>query len=301
MNWIERWQALSARILGLMDAGNFLIQALQVNSSDTRALTRLIDEWKQIHGELTAFKQEFCDQMPPLAAEALLEFCREPIPEYQPGAGAVTLQPMAQLQIFCARFTYLIRDSEIEGRNVTELAFEHLRRLIVVDEEARTKWQSAFNKNEVACEKRGAVHLLTHGVWAFKVQGTSEATDLVYGEPLNRTRQVLRRTARVIVLTEWKRVRSPDDADAKAAEARRQTNEYAAGVLGDLELKRTRYIVLVGERQQTPPSDLEEKGILTGTFGSRLNLRCHPRALEENGNACITRCGEVVVVSAVKI
>ena len=40
----------------------------------------------------------------------------------------------AQLQVFRARFEYLIRDREIEGRNLTEPAFEYLQRLIAVDE-----------------------------------------------------------------------------------------------------------------------------------------------------------------------
>jgi hypothetical protein len=40
----------------------------------------------------------------------------------------------AQLQVFRARFEYLIRDREIEGRNLTESAFEHPQRLIAVDE-----------------------------------------------------------------------------------------------------------------------------------------------------------------------
>jgi hypothetical protein len=34
----------------------------------------------------------------------------------------------AQVQVFRARFEYLIRDREIEGRNLTESAFEHPQR-----------------------------------------------------------------------------------------------------------------------------------------------------------------------------
>jgi hypothetical protein len=64
-----------------------------------------------------------------------------------------------------------------------------------------------------------------------------------------------------MVLTEWKVVHDSIDADEKATEARRQTNEYASGLLGDLELKRTRYIILVSDRQGVPPPDIEERGV----------------------------------------
>jgi hypothetical protein len=62
-------------------------------------------------------------------------------------------------------------------------------------------------------------------------------------------------------------VRDPSDTEQKSGEARRQTDEYEAGVLGDLELKRTRYIVLVGEKQNRSPDDVREKVFFTVTFG----------------------------------
>jgi hypothetical protein len=61
-----------------------------------------------------------------------------------------------------------------------------------------------------------------------------------------------------LVLTEWswcaKDIR-------KAAEARAQAKLYAAGVLGGLELKRTRYIVLVMVVAAGAPSDVIESGV----------------------------------------
>jgi hypothetical protein len=163
--------------------------------------------------------------------------------------------------IFLSHFNYLIEDIEIQGRTATELAFEHLRRLIAIDEDVRAKWSYAYKQGEIAYEKMGAVHLLAHGIWAFKVRNGRAETDLVYGETEGSTNSVIRRTARALVLTEWKLVRDPREVDSKAAEARRQASEYSGGVLGDLELKRTRFIVLVGLHQQTPPDDRDEGGM----------------------------------------
>jgi hypothetical protein len=44
-----------------------------------------------------------------------------------------------------AHFEYLIHDTEIEGRNATELALEHLRRLIVVNEKSEKSGQRLLN------------------------------------------------------------------------------------------------------------------------------------------------------------
>jgi hypothetical protein len=41
----------------------------------------------------------------------------------------------------------------------------HLQRLIVVDEDYRKKWQTAFDAGEARCEKHRGVHLLWHWVW----------------------------------------------------------------------------------------------------------------------------------------
>jgi len=261
MNWIERWRAIAARISGLMEATKFQLQAYQVQNHNTGMLRALIHDLRQIHEELKILHEDCHSQMPPLAATALQEFCNKPIPDPTPTGEAVDFQLLIPTAIFLSRFNYLIQDMEIEGRTATELAFEHLRRLIAIDKDVRAKWSDAFQQGETACEKMGAVHLLAHGIWAFKVRNGRAETDLVYGETEGSPNSVIRRTARALVLTEWKLVRDPRGADSKGAEARRQASEYSGGVLGDLELKRTRFIVLVGQHEQTPPDDREEGGV----------------------------------------
>jgi len=56
-------------------------------------------------------------------------------------------------------------------------------------------------------------------------------------------------------LTEWKRVREASQILQIAREAREQTDRYKEGVLGAIELKHTRYIVLVTESDVKPPED----------------------------------------------
>jgi hypothetical protein len=132
----------------------------------------------------------------------------------------------------------------------------------VVEDDVRNKWWKAYSTRETACEKLGAVHLLAHGIWAFKVNAPGSATDLVFGDPIEGHSPVMRRAARALVLTEWKLVRNPGEIKAKAEEARGQTNFYSTGVLGDIELKGTRYIVLVCEPDLSTSDDVKS-GIVT--------------------------------------
>ncbi len=123
------------------------------------------------------------------------------------------------------------------------------------------KWAMAVKDRETACEKLGAVHLLSHGIWAFKIAATKAETDLVYEEPIGNYAEKIRRSARALVLTEWKLVKDKAEAKDRAAEAIAETVEYAGGVLHDLELKRTRYVVLVAERDEVPPHDQQHADI----------------------------------------
>jgi len=178
-----------------------------------------------------------------------------------PNKGAVNIPLLAPLTAFRSEFEYLIRDAEAEQKALVELSFEHLSRQIVVDEDVRNKWQKAFDEHETKCEALGAVHLLGHAIWAFNYKAIGGATDLLFGDPIERYSAMARRTARALVLTECKLVKDQKDLTKKAAEARRQTELYTAGLLGDIELKSTRYIVLVTEAQIEPVSDISEGGV----------------------------------------
>jgi hypothetical protein len=90
------------------------------------------------------------------------------------------------------------------------------------------------------------VHLLLHGIWAFKVHTPDERTDLVLQEPI-RDYDEVERSAEALVLTEWKIVRNDSQREEKAKKARNQARIYAGSVLGGVELRQYRYIVLVSK------------------------------------------------------
>jgi hypothetical protein len=141
-----------------------------------------------------------------------------------------------------------------------ERAILHLDRSIVVDERLRDAWRRALEKGETECEKLGAVHLLLHGIWAFKVNAAGERTDLVLQEPLDLTDEI-DAAARAFILTEWKVAQSVAEAEQRAGEARAQTRRYSKGSLAATEIQSTRYIVLVSNDRVVVPRDALEDDV----------------------------------------
>jgi hypothetical protein len=55
MNWIERWRAISSRILALGEAYNFLVQTYQAHNAEHGGLRFVFAEIKDIGEELKRF------------------------------------------------------------------------------------------------------------------------------------------------------------------------------------------------------------------------------------------------------
>jgi hypothetical protein len=163
---------------------------------------------------------------------------------------------MVALAAFEAEMTYLLSDRQSSIRSRTERAFAHLRRSIVVDSSLRDKWLAAFKDHETACEKLGAVHLLLHGIWAFKAHGLKARTDLVFQEQIDNLADV-QRSAAGLVLTEWK-VYKTGAPERKFCEAREEARQYASGMLAGIELSAFRYAVVVSKAPVAEPKDLVE-------------------------------------------
>lgn len=152
-------------------------------------------------------------------------------------------------------------DRETQTVATVERAFEHLQRCIVADDEFRGKWQRAF-KRETKCEQLGAAHLLWHGIWAFKTDAKGERTDLVLGIPLDDAQaQRVATTGTQLVLTEWKLVRNPGDIDGAIEQATIQAKRYAKGILAGIELRSTRFLVVVSQDHLTMPHDIDVGGV----------------------------------------
>lgn len=132
------------------------------------------------------------------------------------------------------------------------IAFAHLKRTIVVDAGFRKEWANAFKAGEVSCEKLGAVHLLSHRIWAFKAHASGGYTDLVLGKPIKQLDQTELSASRGLVLTEWK-VATRKDLYKKLGQADRQLDYYSKETLSATELERVQYAVIVSEKELAMP------------------------------------------------
>jgi len=160
---------------------------------------------------------------------------------------------LALLGTFRAEFEFLISDTEMRSRSLVDRAITHLQRTIMADEVVRQRWIDAYRNGEPACEKLGACHFLSHGIWAFKANSEGGRTDLVLNTDLEITDN-LRSSAEALVLTEWKLVRDGHRLEAVAKEAYDQACRYTKGVLAGFELASRRYLVLVSDREVRMPA-----------------------------------------------
>ena len=137
--------------------------------------------------------------------------------------------------------------------------FFHLQRSIVADDSFSARWRNAFSAGETACEKLGAVHLLSFGIYAFKAHSVGERTDLVLGDSVNLSEA--ERAADALVLTEWKKISGANDLEGKADDAFNQARIYAAGSLAGFELSSRRYLIMVSEKRLAMPPDQSDGAV----------------------------------------
>jgi hypothetical protein len=270
--FLEQWQALSGRIRGL-------VQAWQLSTSGNAfgglIATKFLHQGLKILADLEVFSKSFGNSLPPSAIDAI-ENCVSK-DDHSPGmllGPHTTGSPpnlwqeqvgtaLILLAAFETEMTFILSDTQAVIRARSERAFEHLRRLIVVDASTRSHWKAALKEGETSCEKLGAVHLLWHGIFAFKVDAAGGRTDLVFPErPVDGLGE--QRYADGFVLTEWKvvRSRSDDEARRKFAEARDQARRYTHGVLAGVELTTVRYAVVVSLEQITEPDDEPDGAVI---------------------------------------
>ncbi len=265
MTWLTEGRAIGERITGLLEAGAFFYQACAVNSEDSynMADNYLSAEARRIFKELIEYRDQFKDNLPPNALKAIKRYVALADDVVQ-GEGVKGLPGvkarLTQLAALRSELAFCLSDRSEIAHRLSERAFQHIQRTIIADENARRAWMNAFKQGEVACEKLGSVHLLQHGLWAFKVSGNGEATDLVFSEPVNLRNA--ESAAEAIVLTEWKIVRDQKDVDGQATQARKQAQRYGKSVLGGLELQAYRYLVLVSPTFVKVPNDSGDNEVL---------------------------------------
>ena len=167
------------------------------------------------------------------------------------------------LNRFAFDFNYYTNELDGSVIRTSERAFIHLQRTLTVNSTERIRWKDAFNHHETAVEALGAVHLLSHGIWAFKIDSGGQRTDLVLKEVFtDKILGEVRIASEGLVLTEWKLVKDLKEASKKSKEAYNQAKIYSAESLAELELRKYRYIVLVSLKQLDDlPDDYVEDGI----------------------------------------
>ena len=275
MSWSKEWRSIEVCIEDLCTICNEHVAALKDDRSvgNSTVYSSIITPMAtDIANRISSFGNRYRTQLSGDVIELLEDFTHETLPfingfESENRSTNLPLKvtiSSALLRRFRSDINYLTSDLTGSVLRLTARGFSHLQRSIVADQQCREKWIDAFNKDEMACEKLGAVHLLQHGIWAFKVDSIGGRTDLVLGEPV--TTDLLTEastTAEGLVLTEWKRANPDDDIDKKFQEAMEQAKQYSMGSLAGFELKSYRYLVAVTEKQAPrTPEDRESNGMI---------------------------------------
>jgi len=269
MNWYHEWQAISARIQGLLDAGVFFYSALQHSSADDQSVRKkvLLRNADIIFSSLNDYLQSYRSAFPEKALTSLERFLSQTEIRkinFNPNPGQIRGHvqfALTSLAAFQSEFSYVVSDTQAMALRTTERAFVHLQRSIMVNDNIKKNWMAAFDIGETRCEKLGALHLLSHGIWAFKAHGEKGRTDLILNEPLSDF-SIIEKASTALVLTEWKVVKNSNKLDKKINEAFEQTKRYVTGVLGGIELTNYRYLVVVSKKSLKMPSDFTEDTIV---------------------------------------
>jgi hypothetical protein len=264
VTWLQEWKAIAARIDSLLQATTLYYQSPARAYGENYVISEadIIPACRAILKDLDAFSTAYETFIPAPAKSLLTQLLsRLRYRGRRPSDGLAHVESLVvPLGIFRAEFEFHLRDVSAVVRKLVVRAFTHLQRLLIVDHSFQKVWQQAFRKNEPACERLGAVHLLAHGIWAFKVSAAGEQTDLVLGTHLDNTK--VEATAEGLVLTEWKRVLKPADTVEKVDEAVKQMRLYSKSSLASCELVTDRYVVLVSRDYLDMPNNFREDGIM---------------------------------------
>ena len=287
--WKLEWDALSIRIAGIIEASTFLFQTAQAGESDSAYSTNILLENCAETAQAVQAMLRYGDALPPQAKDALTRFDKwwrdTTVNNWlsSPGGFPAVQAAVVLLASIRSELDHLLANHDQIIRSHVVRAFQHLQRSLIVDETLRLKWIEAFEKpraGETSCEQLGGVHLLLHGIWAFKVSAIGERTDLVLGTRLVVDQTVIAST-HGLVLTEWKLVRGGDDPEEKKDEAIAQASLYSEGSLAGYELASERYLVLVGKEEFVVPEDTTVGNVRYRVVPLILNKRSPSKAARE--------------------
>ena len=278
MSTDEIWPSLAARIHGLTASATLVSNLFDGMGGESMVvMCDLENHVRAIASDLLAFRNS-SGNLPPAAGEAIARTKTKIDKQLENQAKSITATQQINIRTCLVllaalegEVSYILRDNDEIFRSRAERGFLHLSRSLMVDTNLRQTWVNAFHtEGEVECERLGAVHLLSHGIWAFKVNAQGGRTDLVFPEPPDL--ESVRRTGDGLVLTEWKKCNDGRKSAKAFEEARNQASRYSEGVLGGLQLKRHRYAVVISLNQVAIPRDIETDG----TIYRHINIAVEP-------------------------
>ncbi|MBM4779657.1 MAG: hypothetical protein GQE15_18285 [Archangiaceae bacterium] len=263
MSITSEWALLRARIDRLV---GLAVLAPAPNESRVEYTRKALEQATLACGKsIDAFLDRHKDALQPEAADL---WRTEQVLHGFVGKGFANFTNEARIVIlssFAGQFDAQLSDPERDWVAAVERSFLHLQRSFRVDRVLQARWVEAFDAgDEPQLESLGAVHLLQHGLFAFKAHAEGARTDLVVGEQVSRrTEDARKRSAAPLVLTEWKKVKSPSDARSKLDEALVQLRLYQVGAAASLELTSTCFALLVSRNELgvLPESEVVRPGV----------------------------------------
>jgi hypothetical protein len=282
MSYQEEWIAINARIVALNSAATLRAQRHAAGGQESFGLGNLMRrECQEIAELLQIYGATHRNTMPneaTLAIERLLD-CR-PIQGVRDGNvihdDRSIPEAVPALVMFAGEMTYIFADRQHWLRLRSQRALEHLQRTLAVNKRVRQEWTEAFDgSGEVECEQLGGVHLLGQGIYAFKIDATGAATDLVFNEPVEPEEAA--RIGDGLVLTEWKVADNEAEAASMFEQAFAQARIYPVTAMSGLLLRKYRYIIVITEQQM--PQEIVDgaRRDLNGVVYLPFNIAIRPR------------------------
>jgi hypothetical protein len=279
LSYSEYWAALATQIKSLQQAGELYGLFKSYQSEDSYGAGEFLrEQCGRLVQSLEEFRRDFDASLPAEVSARIDHFLKRTVlqaaKDHATG-GRGARGALVALAAIEAEITFLLAGRQEQIRARTERALLHLQRLLIVDSDVSAKWKKAFGKNEMACERMGSVHLLGHGIYAFKADASGARTDLVFNEPPPDA--LLAQAVEGMVLTEWKLVKDAKRTSSIAASAQAQIDLYSQGPLAGLELRSHRYIVLVSSKELPMRSLGLDDQIKNGVTYRYVNIAVEPQ------------------------
>jgi hypothetical protein len=277
MSFAEHWLAIVARLRNLQSAGELYARFQSYQKEDSYGAVRYLrKQCGSAVDSLLEFRQAFAGTLPPAAVPSLDHFLETSLAKAAQEGSSDTHElavrgALVALAAVEAEVSFILSGRQEQIRTRSERAFMLLQRMITVDDDVRAKSSAALERGEVACERLGSVHLLSQGIFAFKVDAVGARTDLVFPEPPDDA--LLARADVGMVLTEWK-VATAANAATQFRVAQSEAERYRVGALAGTELTGYRYLVAVSLREL--PSSVIADVSVGGVIYRHINIVVAP-------------------------